>query len=150
MDLYQKYSQDVNVSLWRESKLALNHWSQRCGCSFRSVFFKRISIYFVHFMRNCPTVNTIRPQWWFVNIELGNGLVPPGNKPLPEPTLSQFHITNGVTRPFYTSMNILQHLPLKTAWVFHLKLICGLDSFWQWNLMIWFVAWNGSLIACCC
>ena len=29
------------------------------------------------------------PYWWYVNIGSGNGLVPPGNKPLPEPVLTQ-------------------------------------------------------------
>ena len=28
-------------------------------------------------------------QWWSVNIDSGNGLVPSGNKPLPEPMLTQ-------------------------------------------------------------
>ena len=28
------------------------------------------------------------PHWWLVNIGLGNGLVPSGNKPLPERVLT--------------------------------------------------------------
>ena len=40
-------------------------------------------------------------HWWWVNIASGNGLVPSGNKPLPEPMLTQIGITrpNGITRP---------------------------------------------------
>ena len=32
------------------------------------------------------------PRWWLVNIGSGNGLVPPGNNPLPEPILTQFYV----------------------------------------------------------
>ena len=31
------------------------------------------------------------PHWWSVNIGLGNGLVPNGTKPLPEPMLIQIY-----------------------------------------------------------
>ena len=34
-----------------------------------------------------------RPYRWLVNIGLGNGLVPSGNKPLPEPMLTQIFVT---------------------------------------------------------
>ena len=34
-------------------------------------------------------LNVTRPYWWSVNIGSGNGLVPSGNKPLPEPMLTQ-------------------------------------------------------------
>ena len=30
----------------------------------------------------------IGPYWWKVDIDPGNGLVPPGNKPLPEPMVT--------------------------------------------------------------
>ena len=32
------------------------------------------------------------PYWWEVNIVSGNGLVPLGNKPLPEPMLTQIFV----------------------------------------------------------
>ena len=32
-------------------------------------------------------------KWWKVNIGSGNGLVPSGNKPLPEPVLTQIYVT---------------------------------------------------------
>ena len=35
-------------------------------------------------------MNATGPYWWLVNIVSGNGLVPSGNKPLPEPMLTQF------------------------------------------------------------
>ena len=37
-------------------------------------------------------MNATRPYWWWVNIGLGNGLVSSGNKPLPEPMLTQFFV----------------------------------------------------------
>ena len=39
---------------------------------------------------NCPQMNITEPFWWSVSIGSGNGLVPSGNKPLPEPMLTQF------------------------------------------------------------
>ena len=69
----------------------------RCSCIFKFVIFKLISmIYHEHFLWNCPQMNFRRPPWWLVNIGSGNGLVPPGNKPLPEPLLTQVY---GITRP---------------------------------------------------
>ena len=37
-------------------------------------------------------MNATRPYWWLVNIGSGNGLVPSGNKPLPEPMLTQINV----------------------------------------------------------
>ena len=37
-------------------------------------------------------MNAIHPNWWKVNIDSGNGLVPWGNKPLPEPMLTQIYV----------------------------------------------------------
>ena len=36
-------------------------------------------------------MNATRPYWGEVNIGSGNGLVPSGNKPLPEPMLTQIY-----------------------------------------------------------
>ena len=44
-------------------------------------------------------MNATRPYWWKVNIGSGNGLVPSGNKPLPEPMLTQIYVANHATRP---------------------------------------------------
>ena len=41
---------------------------------------------------NCPQMNITGPYWWQVNICSGNGLVPPGNKPLPEPKLTMISV----------------------------------------------------------
>ena len=37
-------------------------------------------------------MNATRPYQWQVNIGSGNGLVPSGNKPLPEPMFSQIYV----------------------------------------------------------
>ena len=36
-----------------------------------------------------PNINVSWLHWWSFNIGSGNGLVPSGNKPLPEPMLTQ-------------------------------------------------------------
>ena len=45
-----------------------------------------------HLLRNCPDMNVTGLHWWSVNIGSGNGLVPSGNKPLPEPMLTQINV----------------------------------------------------------
>ena len=44
------------------------------------------------FFWNCPNINVTGLHWWSVNIGSGNGLVPSGNKPLPEPMLTQISV----------------------------------------------------------
>ena len=45
-----------------------------------------------HLLWNCPNMNVIGLHWWSVNIGSGNGLVPSGNKPLPEPMLTDISV----------------------------------------------------------
>ena len=40
----------------------------------------------------CPNMNVTGLHWWSVNIGSGNGLVPSGNKPLPDPMLTQIFV----------------------------------------------------------
>ena len=42
--------------------------------------------------KNYSQENATEQLWWRVNIGSGNGLVPSGNKPLPEPMLTQIHV----------------------------------------------------------
>ena len=51
------------------------------GCNFRCVIVKPISL-FDNRIFLCQGFH-----WWYVNIDSGNGLMPSGNKPLPEPML---------------------------------------------------------------
>ena len=46
------------------------------------------SQYLKYFLWNCYQVIATTPHWSLVNIGSGNGLEPPGNKPLPEPMLT--------------------------------------------------------------
>ena len=43
-------------------------------------------------MQNNSRVNATEPHLWKDNIGSGNGLVPWGNKPLPEPILNQIYV----------------------------------------------------------
>ena len=45
-----------------------------------------------HILKNCPNMNVTEFHWWSVNIGSGNGLVPSGNKPLPEAMLTPVFI----------------------------------------------------------
>ena len=45
-----------------------------------------------HLLWNCPNMIVTGLHWWSVNIGSGNGLVPSGNKPLPEPMLTQISV----------------------------------------------------------
>ena len=59
-------------------------------CNFQTDF---IDWWWRHLLRNCPNMNVTGLHWWSVNIGSGNGLVPSGNKPLPEPMLTQISVT---------------------------------------------------------
>ena len=53
---------------------------------------RRNVMYLEHFLWNYPQVNAIRLHLSSVNIGSDNGLVPSGNKPLPEPVLTQIYV----------------------------------------------------------
>ena len=48
--------------------------------------------YLKYFLWNCYQVNATTPHWSLVNIGSSNGLVPSGNKPLPEPMLTSIPV----------------------------------------------------------
>ena len=63
--------------------------------NFRHVIFKQILVidgWLRHLLWNCPNMNVTGLHWWSVNIGSGDGLVPSGNKPLPEPMLTQISV----------------------------------------------------------
>ena len=45
-----------------------------------------------HLLWNCPNMNVTGLHWWSVYIGSANGLVQSGNKPLPEPMLTQISV----------------------------------------------------------
>ena len=66
-------------------KLSLTHRSLGDFNNFNEQWLRYLS-------RHCPQMNATRPYWWQVNIGSGKGLVPSGNKPLPEPMLTQIYV----------------------------------------------------------
>ena len=66
----------------------------RSACDFECVNFKHsLGIDLEYSSKYCTGINTIGSCWYWVNIGSGNGLVPSGNKPLPEPILTQIYVT---------------------------------------------------------
>ena len=62
----------------------------RCGCNLKYASYILISWVFPEKLLSCQCHRT---HWWWVNIGSGNGLVPSGNKPLPEPMLTHIYVT---------------------------------------------------------
>ena len=61
-------------------------------CS-QNLYQEQTSWAFTVIQWQCLQVNITRPHSWLVNIGSGNGLVPSGNNPLPEPMLTQNLVT---------------------------------------------------------
>ena len=49
-------------------------------------------------MSNCRQMNITRTYWWWVKVCLGNGLIPQGNKTLPEPMLTSIFLSPYVSQ----------------------------------------------------
>ena len=66
---------------------------KKCSCNSKFIIFHMHinERYLEHFLWNHPHVNATRPHWWLVKIGSGNDYVPSGNKPLPEPMLTQIY-----------------------------------------------------------
>ena len=77
-------------------------------------------LYFEHFLLTWPHLNATRPQWWLVNIGSGNGLLSSGNKPLPDPKVTQI----------YVAINSLQYVNAGSAILFFnlLSWLCTLPE----------------------
>ena len=60
-------------------------WLQSQISKFQTHFNEK---YLKYLLWNCYKVNATAPHWSSVNIGLGSGFVPSGNKPLPEPMLT--------------------------------------------------------------
>ena len=59
-----------------------------------------------YFLWNCSQVNATEHFWWWFNIGSGDGLVPSGKKPLPEPMLIQIYVAVSVTKPQWVNGNV--------------------------------------------
>ena len=64
----------------------------------------------------CPQVNATRQNWWFVNIGSGNGLVPSGNKPLPETTSTKLDTVSPLGHNGLTCW--VQQYLMRSRWTF--------------------------------
>ena len=73
----------------------LTHWPLREATWILNLYFSIIcqGYWSWAFHVKLPSDECHKHHWWLVNVGSGNGLVPSGNKPLPEPMLTQFCIT---------------------------------------------------------
>ena len=86
-----------------------------CSCYFNVQISNTTlrSLYFFYSISHPGTI-TERPRWWDVRIGSGNGLVSPGNKPLPEPVLPKFY--NAIWRHQVPSWVVNALRPRQNAW----------------------------------
>ena len=77
---------NIIMVIWRVGSWEI--WMQMLEWNFQSSF----SDWYIL----CPHMNAMGPYWWEVNIGSGNGLVPSGSKPIPEPILTQIYVAYDV------------------------------------------------------
>ena len=84
---------------------SINAW---CICTLKFNNFQThiVDKFMGHFLLNCPQVNATWPHWWSVDTALVNGLVSLGNKPLPEPMLTQIYVALGITRLQWVNVSL--------------------------------------------
>ena len=87
--MYFKIMKELTRSITCEYHENVNSMFRNQTSNFQTQIKDR---YLAYFLWYCPSVNATRHRWWLVNTGLGNGLVPLGNKPLPEPILTQICI----------------------------------------------------------
>ena len=73
-------------------------------------------------MWNCCQIDITGSTWWLINIDSGNGLVPSGNKPLPETILTHNCVTSWHVsvweRPlnFWATLLVASKISLRLLW----------------------------------
>ena len=79
----------VQLALW-----ILTHFPREISMKFQiRIFQTNFSDWWLGYLLwNCPQMNATGPYWWCVNIGSVNDLVPSGNKPSPEPMLTQIYV----------------------------------------------------------
>ena len=88
----------------------LTHWPHgRFRWHFRWVIFMLILV--IDYW-NCHQMNVTGSYWWQVNIGSGNGLVPDGTKPLPEPMLTQIYVAKWYHKAFSVMAELTSFSPL--------------------------------------
>ena len=81
----------------------------------------------------------MEPCKWQINIGSGNGLVPSGNKPLPEPLLIQIYITIWCHNAT-VSLSVLIKIWICT----HLPTCCSSPTLAHWSPSLLLPIWNKS------
>ena len=85
------------IMLWLLLDRQLTHWLLKDVEVILRIFQTwYMNWYREHFLSKQSLVSATGPYWWAVSIGSGNGLVPSGNKPLPDPMLTQTYFA---TRP---------------------------------------------------
>ena len=76
-----------------QMNIFLTHWSLRgVAASWLYDFETHFDDWYLdYFLWDYSQMNTTGLHWYWANISLGNGLVPPGNKPLPDQMLTQIY-----------------------------------------------------------
>ena len=93
---YQSHRKTFHkISLELVESVLLTSFSQGDVVVISYVWFwnKSNDWYHKHSLSSWSQVNATKPHWWPVNIGSGNGLVPSGTKPLPEPMLTKTYDT---------------------------------------------------------
>ena len=110
----QNHLQTPNLQV---NSSSLTHWPLG---DFNKVLVNSFQVHFIdwwlgHLSWNSFQVDVFGPHWWEVNIGSGNGLVPSGSKPLPEPMLTQIHIVSLGHNELSNTMGYLDSVPVRTA-----------------------------------
>ena len=85
-NLWDVFSHCVRSCLWCFKLIGpWGIWLQSQISKFQTHFKDK---HLKYFMLNCYQLNAATPHWSLINIGSGNGLVPSGNKPLPDPILT--------------------------------------------------------------
>ena len=83
----------TDITILMSNLYVLTHWHQRDMAIILIQSFSNWYQGWIHMSISCETAagNVTWAHWWLVNIDSGNGLWPSGNKPLPEPMLTQIY-----------------------------------------------------------
>ena len=102
-----------------------------------------------HLLWNCPDMYVTGLHWWSVDIGSGNGLMPSGNKSLPEPMLTQISVT--IWRywdAIHKKVSVTASHRVMRLWLLLVTLSwCPVTSLWP---QVWEPGHQGWLEICMC
>ena len=105
------YKRNVLSCTQESSKQMFTHWPLGNLIEFNiNNFQDDFSDWWLRYLIwNWPQMNATKPHWWLVNIGSGNGLMSSGNKPLPEPTLTQICVVIAISQVTIISTHFYCH-----------------------------------------